>query len=373
MKFLLPIIIILVSCTSNKKQTILEENLSKDDPIIGVKIYKQQDDYLALFSEWKEIGINTAYVSVALAYDSSFRLLAKKNKIMIYIVLPVFYDAEILREHPDWYAITQNNELAKEEWVEFINPSNEEYRSQKIAFINKVVENTNPDGLSIDFIRYFAFWEKIYEDRTLQSIPNTSFDSTSLATFQATKRIIIPDEYETVSQKAAWILENHENSWIDWKCNNIETMVSAIVTSAKAIQPNLLINLHIVPWRENDFGGAIKKIVGQDISHLSKFTDYLSPMCYSHMLKREPDWVSSVVKDFDSQTNGTSVLPSIQVKEAYLEDVLTDEEFKNNLKAALEFPSKGVVFWSWDHLEQDQSKKEIIKETIEKLVLLAKD
>ncbi len=336
----------------------------REGVIIGVKIYEQRSDYKQLFSEWKDLGINTAYVSVDLAYDMLFREEALENEVDVYIVFPVFFNPEVLKERPDWYAITQYGAKAKEEWVAFVSPSNKEYCVQRAAFVQKVVRDTEPDGISIDFIRYFAYWEKIYEGRTLESIPDSSFDSMSLAFFQAEQGIKIPKNLLTVVQKSEWILENYRDSWVDWKCSNIVSMVKNIVTSVKDIQPEIRTNLHVVPWRENDFEGAIKKIVGQDLSQLSKYVDFISPMCYSHMLKRDAEWVSSVVNDFNDQTVGTSILPSIQVQEAYLENVLDEKEFTENLKAALQSPSKGVVFWSWAHLEKNPTKKEIIKKWV---------
>jgi hypothetical protein len=189
--------------------------------IIGVKIYNTQSNYQGLIEEWNDLGINMALVSVDLAYDKSFRTLASKNNIQVFIILPIFFNTEVLKENPDWYAIDQNGSMAKEEWVEFVSPSNEVYRKQKIGFIKKVIEDTRPDGISIDFIRYFAYWEKIYDDRSFNSIPNTSFDSLSLAAFQSGLNFQIPDTLQVISQKANWILENHELSWTNWKCQRM--------------------------------------------------------------------------------------------------------------------------------------------------------
>ncbi len=357
MRNLFVLILFFAFSSSNGQKT-------KDGTIIGVKIYERQTDYGPLFLQWKDLGINTAYVSVDLAYDIGFRTKAKQADVDIYIIFPVFFNAEALKEHPDWYAITQKGEPAKEEWVEFVNPAHKTYRAQRTAFIEKVVSETKPEGVSIDFIRYFAYWEKIYEGRTLESIPDSSFDTISLAAFQADKGIEIPQKLVGVQEKSIWILENHPDSWAEWKCDNIVSMVRNIVASVKAIQPEIRTNLHAVPWRENDFGGAMKRIVGQDLVQLSKLVDFVSPMCYSHMLKRDAQWISTVVKDFKSQIGDTHILPSIQVAKAYLEEPLGVKEFEGIVKAALQDPSKGVVFWSWPHLDKDCSKKAIVKKLV---------
>jgi hypothetical protein len=82
------------------------------------------------------------------------------------------------------------------------------------------------------------------------------------------------------------------------------------------------------------------------------------------MLKRKPSWINSVVKDIYSQTN-SKIIPSIQVKEAYLKDKLSTSEFRKSLAEALKVPSKGVVFWSWEALEKDPEKKGEIKALIQ--------
>jgi len=118
-----------------------------------------------------------------------------------------------------------------------------------------------------------------------------------------------------------------------------------------------------VPWRNNDFGGAIRNVIGQDFKQISKFVNYISPMCYSHMQGRPPDWINSIVRDIHQQS-GSQVVPSIQVKEHYKSEPFTTLEFEKCLAQALRSPSQGVVFWSWEALEKDPHRKDIIKQRI---------
>ncbi len=137
-------------------------------------------------------------------------------------------------------------------------------------------------------------------------------------------------------------------------------MVKNIATDVKKIQPDIKVNLHAVPWRQNDFNGAVKKVAGQDFKALAEYVDYLSPMTYSHMVKRKPEWIHSVVKDIQ-EVSGSKILPSIQVGIAYLKDSLTASEFDNCLTEALKAPSSGVVFWNWDALVLEKAKYDIVK------------
>lgn len=335
---------------------------SEPDMMIGIKVYNIERELKPLFEEWDDSGINTVLTSPSVINDQ-FKALAKKHEIKLFLILPVFYNPEILNAHTDLYAVTDKGEKAVDDWVEFVCPSREGYRKTKIEEIARLVRDLDPDGISLDFIRFFCFWEKVYPDRNPDSIPNTCFCPVCLKKFQSDKNISIPASLENVSDIAKWINQYHLAEWTDWKCSQISGMVSEIVSSVKKIKPGIMVNLHIVPWCDDDFNNAIRRIVGQDLPVLAEYADMISPMTYSHMLKREPDWIQSVVKNISSQVN-CKVIPSIQVNEAYLAEVLTDEEFEQTLREALKPPSSGVFFWSWEQLEQRPSKKEIVKKVL---------
>jgi hypothetical protein len=77
-----------------------------DEPVIGVKIYAHEGSVPELFAEWRALGINTVFVSPALASQSPFRELARKQGISLFLILPIFYDPEALEKDPGLYAIT---------------------------------------------------------------------------------------------------------------------------------------------------------------------------------------------------------------------------------------------------------------------------
>ncbi len=334
----------------------------KSDLMIGIKVYNIDRELKALFEEWEDLGINAVFASPSV-FDDQFTALAEKHGIQTFIILPVFYDPVALKDQPDLYAITNNGEKAIDDWVEFVCPSREDFRKTKIEYIRQLVRDLDPDGISLDFIRFFCFWEKVYPDRNPDSIPNTCFCPVCLEKFQSDKNITIPGSLKNVSDIARWITENHQTEWINWKCNLITGMAREIVTEAKKIKPGIKVNFHVVPWRQDDFNNAIRRIVAQDVSAFSEYADIISPMTYSHMLKREPAWINSVANDIASQVN-CKVIPSIQVNEAYLTDTLSTEEFEQTLVESLKPPSSGVFFWSWEQLEARPEKKEILKKVL---------
>lgn len=341
-------------------------NNDGSDKILGVKIYSYDKPLPPLFDEWDQIGINTVFTDVSLFRKEEFRSLAKEHNIRSFLILPIYFDAIELHKNPDLYSITADGKLAIDDWVEFACPSRKSFKQKKIEYISNLVKELNPDGLSIDFIRNFVYWEKVSPDFTLKDFNNSCFDDTCMVNFQAATGIHIPDSIYAPSQYAEWIKENQFEQWVDWKCSVITNMVRDIASAAKKLNPNIRINIHAVPWRKNDFGGAEKIIAGQNLIDLNEYTDYISPMTYEHMVKRDPQWVHSVVDDFYNQTGG-KIIPSIQVNKSYLDNPLTINEFKKSLKEALKEPSKGVIFWSWDQLDDQPEKKNVAKEIFDNI------
>jgi len=333
-------------------------------PIIGVKIYETDRDLPGLFEEWAELGVNTVFASRSLASSDGFLSAAERTGTGIFVIFPVFYAPDELAADPDLWAVTADGARAKEDWVEFACPSRSDFRKQRIEEAREIVRELHPTGLSIDFIRHFVFWEMVGPERDPATLPDSCYCSDCLEAFAA--RISAEDDLTALDahDAAAWIAANAASEWVRFKSDTITTMVEEIASAVREVDPDILINIHAVPWRADDYDGAVTRIAGQNRAALGAVADYLSPMCYSFMLHRPPEWVASVVDDVAHHA-GCPVLPSIQVATAYREgDVFEPAEFEACLRAALTPPSAGVVFWSWDHIEADPERAEIIRRVI---------
>jgi hypothetical protein len=326
--------------------------------IIGIKIYEYDQDFYQLVEKWKEMGINTAFIDKKLAANTAFRQILKANDIKVYIIFPVFYDPELLKHDSTLYAITDKGRIAKDDWVEFICPSRTAYRTMKTGEAAELVRTLQPDGLSIDFIREFVFWEMIYPDRTAESIDMACFCDSCVGSFCMKKGIVLPETCITAAQKASYILGKYSDGWNDYRCDLIASMVKGIADKVHSVKPDIKINVHVVPWRDSDFGGANIRVAAQDLQKIAPYTDYMSPMCYSQMLRRDADWIASVVTDMNRKAK-SKILPSIQVYPYYIDNPFTIEDFRRCVNAALRAPSQGVVFFSWPLFEKDPERMEI--------------
>jgi hypothetical protein len=334
------------------------------DPIYGVKIYRTERDLPGIFEEWGQLGINTVFASEELASSGGFRALARKNDTDVFIIFPVFFAPEILAEDPDLWAVTAKGERAKDDWVEFVCPNRPEFRNRRVKEAQAIVKRLQPDGLSIDFIRYFVFWEMVGPDHDSAALPKTCYCIHCLQAFAAFLGLPSTSIPPQPQRAAAWIESNASDQWVRFRAATIASVVTEIVEGVRYVDPEIMINLHMVPWRKDDFDGARLRVAGQDPAVLSSRADLLSPMAYSFMLHRPPEWITSVIRDFDRAAN-CPILPSIQVSPAYREDeVFPIDEFEAALRAAIEPPSAGVVFWSWDHIEADSGRAEVIRRVL---------
>jgi hypothetical protein len=332
-------------------------------PIVGVKIYEASPPFDGLFGEWRDLGVNTLFVSEALARTRDFRERAGAQGLPLFVIFPVFQNPEAIKEDPGLAAVTAAGTPAREDWVEFVCPSREDYLGRKIDELKRLVADCDPHAVSLDFIRYFVFWEMVAPDHPPDSLPQTCFCPVCLAGFEKEMGVALPGELLTTAAKAKWILEEHASAWTEWKCRTIARAVERLAKAAREVKPTVKVNIHAVPWRRDDFGGAVRSVAGQDIGRLAPMVDFVSPMCYHHMVRQTPAWVHDVVAEFASRS-GAPVLASTQVSEAYVKEALAPDEFRRAAEEALKAPSIGVVLWSWDALAKSPEKQRILSRLV---------
>jgi len=209
----------------------------------------------------------------------------------------------------------------------------------------------------------FIFWEMVKPTDQPGDLADACYCRNCLVQFAEERNLQYPDSLRSTGQYARYIRAYHLPDWIDSKCALITSMVGELTSELRKVNPEMKFNLHAVPWRKEDYNGAASRIAGQDLSDLAPLVDFISPMCYTHMLFRDPEWVDSLVIDFQAQ-GVEKVLPCIQVSESYLEDPFAKEEFCACIQQSLKHQDNGIVFWSWEKLEQDSTKKQCVKEIV---------
>jgi hypothetical protein len=336
--------------------------------MIGVKIYELPESIDALFDRFLEMGIDAAIASERVLENDKFRKLAERHGIRLWLLAPIFHDEAALKRAPSLLATTHTGAAAEHDWVRFVCPSREEFRAEKLAWLERSVRELSPDGVSLDFIRHFVFWESVHPGTAPHTLPRTCFDGSCLAAFERHTGSRLPSH---AAQAAALHIETHQRAaWNAFRRDLITDFVARAVERVSALRPDVFVNAHLVPWRPDDFGGALDVVAGQDISELSRLVDGLSPMTYAHMSYRDAAWIASVTQSValarvvDRARPLPLVLPSIQVSEWYRSEPVSVDTFRAELEAALRPPSDGVFFWSWPALANSPQKQAVVAEVL---------
>ena len=295
-----------------------------------------------------------------------FRTLLAACGIKFYITAPVFLDPEAIEKDPGLAGVGSfgnPSKVADLKWYSFVCPARPEYRKRKMAGIVDQVRELRPDGLSLDFIRYFVHWEKVKLDSKPESIEKFCFCDHCIGLMSAELGLRFPAEARTRQARAAWVLANHREAWTVWKCEKITSTVRETAAAARSVVPQLSISLHGVPWTGQEYDGGRRVIAGQDLKSLTPYVDDFGPMCYFQMLGRTPEWVHDVVADYFRHTRKPP-LPSAQASGSTRGEAIAPELFRRYIIAALKPPSLGVNLFSWERLKNDEEKLQILEQVL---------
>jgi hypothetical protein len=270
------------------------------------------------------ISVMDRYFTQGASGNSRLIELAEGAGIKVFIIFQTFYNDDAVIDESN-SARDIEGKMVKDSWLSFICPNEEGYKAKRLQDIEDLVTGVRPHGISLDFFRYFVYWEAGREGNR----PQTCFCHRCLDKFG--KKYDFAGDAES-------ILSDYPDEWTSFKCSTINEYAALIHARVKAIDPGILLNLHMVPWKQDDYDGAIKKIAAQDITTLSRYFDFLQPMTYSTMLKESIEWIYEMGADAAAQVTGTYIIPCIQAADAS----------PRNLEMLMKPPLSGYSIWPFE-------------------------
>ena len=153
-------------------------------------------------------------------------------------------------------------------------PSHPDNQKLEIAAMLELVRNYDLDGIHFDYIRYpgneYCFCDGCKE----------RFQHASEASLHAWPADVLPGG-------------SLHQQWLDWRRNNITTVVKAVSEQARVLKPNLKISAAVFRYWNVD-----RDIVGQDwkVWCDKGYLDFVCPMDYTLSKLRFEDMVSQQVK-----------------------------------------------------------------------------
>lgn len=310
------------------------------------------------------LGVNAIFVhSGSINHDMVNR--ARSEGLMVYAEFATLNGKDYVETHPEAWAINEKGEKVQAaSWFMGVCPTEPGFRQYRFGQLRDLLLEYDLDGIWMDYVHWHAQFE---EPEPI--LPETCFCNHCLDDFSIDSGIEIPDGI--TSKKALWILNNHDESWRNWRCKVIYDWTYEIKSIIKEIKPGALLGLYHCPWNNQEFNGARRRILGLDYNLLKETIDVFSPMVYHARMGREPDWVKENIQWFSNHLNikkdsYPKVWPIVQ---AYNNPgVISNEEFETVLKGGLAGNSSGVMMFTTSAVAEDEGKTKVMKNVYTKLM-----
>ncbi len=316
------------------------QNSPAKTQVKGVFISSRFKNHAQTIKKLKEWGVNTVILSKSLLTKELANKFRKEG-IKVYAELTVFQGDYLWREYPQSRPVQADGKpLNKIKWYAGICPNQNWLREKKLNEI-KEITGLPVDGVFLDFIRYPCYWE-VPEPR----LDQTCFCPVCLKKFADYTSLSYPRHTASVRSKARWILEKHKKKWTDFKCR----VIAEFLKECKVIlsKKNMLLGFFGVPWREEEKGGAIKNIVGQDYGLLSLYADIISPMAYHRLCQKAPEWVGEISSTIKGITK-KEIWPIVEVEN------IPFDEFQQVLNETKK--GDGVIIFTLNKIQNTPNEK----------------
>ncbi|WP_235297805.1 glycoside hydrolase family 10 protein [Portibacter marinus] len=305
-----------------------------------------------------ELGINAVFIhSGSVNHEIITRARSEGSKV--FAEFATLNGKGYVNKHPEAWAINEKGEKVKPaSWFMGVCPTEPNFRSYRFNLLRNLLQEYELDGVWMDYVHFHAQFE---EPEPI--LPETCFCEHCVKTFSENSELKIPEG--TVSERAEWILENHDLTWRDWRCKVILDWAVEIKSIINEIRPEALLGLYHCPWDDQEFDGANRRLLGLDYDLLKGTIDVFSPMVYHAKMGRKPDWVSENIdwlsKRLEIQKESyPKVWPIVQAYDDPRR--INKQEFEMVLRHGLSGGSSGVMMFTSNAVAKDDGKIAVMKD-----------
>ncbi len=304
-----------------------------------------------------ELGVNAIFVhSGSISHDMISR--SRSEGAQVFAEFATLNGKNYVEEHPEAWAINEKGEKVEAaSWFMGVCPTEPGFRKYRQDQLQNLLTEYDLDGVWLDYLHWHAQFE---EPEPI--LPETCFCDHCLNAFAAKSGITIVDG--TTAEKAAWIINNHDPIWRDWRCEVLYDWTVEMKSITKSIKPSALFGLYHCPWDDQEFNGARRYNLGLDYDLLKESIEIFSPMVYHERMGRQAGWVQENLSWFldrlDIQSGSyPQVWPIVQ---AYNNPgPVSADEFETVLRAGLEGEANGVMMFTTRAIADDPEKIEVMR------------
>ena len=285
----------------------------------------------------KDLGVNAVFVHSG-SIDQNMISQAKAQGLQIFAEFATLNGKNYVEQHPEAWAINHHGaRVQAATWFMGVCPTEPGFREYRFTNLRKLMQDFELDGVWMDYVH----WHAQFEDPA-PILPETCFCDHCLKKFTVDTKISLPDG--TTQEKAQWILSEADSSWRDWRCEVILEWAKEMKAILKQENPDALLGLYHSPWKDDEYGGASRRILGLDYDLLVEVIDVFSPMVYHGRMGRSPEWVADNINWFshrlDIQKNkGPKIWSIVQAHND--PNVISSQEFETVLRGGLSGKASG--------------------------------
>ncbi|MEA3391476.1 MAG: hypothetical protein U9Q91_00695 [Candidatus Marinimicrobia bacterium] len=221
-------------------------------------------------------------------------------------------------------------------------PTDPDYREYKLQAIEEVMLILQPNGIYLDKLSFPLEQTDICPDMLVAHNRNYCFCSMCLKSFSEHALIEFP-KTSSANEINEWILNNHENAWIQWKTGVITSFMEKANKRIHNIDPECKIMLNVLPWKEDEHNRGRQRLAGQDVKTLAPFiNNFIIKTSYCIPDEEYEAIRLSLLEELEN--TGTQIIPSIQLE---IEPPLSAEK---DFQHSLQYFKHRVIVSDWGYM-----------------------
>jgi hypothetical protein len=305
---------------------------------------------------FRDVGVNALFLGSG-RITANLLARARDEGAAVYAEFATFRGDYLLDKYPDVAPIGRDG-LPISKTKRFLGacPSCPRLLLDKRTALRSLLREHPVAGVWLDYLHFHCDFE----------LPNPPLDQSCfcdrcLARFA--RDTGLAPRGRTTAERAAWILEAALPAWTGWKCD----VVAGFAAEARAIiaeeRPDARLGIFSCPWTDDEYGGALRTIVAEDLDRLHAIVDVFSPMVYQAKCGRSPGWVGDYTRWLVARVDGLNrrrhrdveVWPIVEAEGA------TPAELETVLRGALDGGATGVLFYALPYVAGAPEKLKVVQ------------
>ena len=317
-------------------------------PVLGA--YSNPRSFWDQGHRFDACGINALFAGARLVEEVGERALLEGAAL--YAEFPTFRADHRLEAYPDLAPVGRDG-LPIRPTERFLGacPTSPRYLFDLRQSLRRLVRTTPLAGVWLDYLHFHCDFElpeppldpSCFCDRCVRHFEEWSG---------------LSPRGRTTAERAEWVLREAGDVWTEWKCE----VVAGFAAQARRIldeeRQGAMLGIFSAPWTDDEYGGAMRTILGEDIDRLHAYVDVFSPMVYHVKCGRPASWPGEYTRWLVGRVNALNEARgrSVEVWPIVEAHGAPAHELEKILNDVLASGATGVMFFALPHAASDPAK-----------------